>query len=72
MKRQTVYMEEEEYRKIKYASMKDNRPVSNFLKVAGIKRSETIITNLEAAGINTIKEMKDLIIDEEQIEEDEL
>jgi len=70
MKRQSVYLDDEEFRKIKYASEKDNRNISNFFVVSAIKRADNIIENLKSAGINADKEIKELVLTED-VEDEE-
>jgi hypothetical protein len=71
MKRISVYCDDNEYLKIKYASEKDNRTTSNFLKVAGLKRSEVIIEQCREAGVNVNKELEDLSNSPVLMEEEE-
>lgn len=71
MKRISVYCDDNEYLKIKYASEKDNRTTSNFLKVAGLKRSEVIIDQCREAGINVTRELDDLSKNPVLMEEEE-
>jgi len=70
MKRQSVYLDDAEFKKIKYACEKDNRNISNFFVVSALKRADIIIENCKSAGVNTEKEMNEIILTED-VEDEE-
>jgi len=70
MKRHTIYTNDDEFSRLKYASMKDERTIGAFIKLAVNKRVDTIISNLRSAGIDVDKEISQIEINEEIEEED--